>query len=148
LEPPSEPLTGDSHVHLLGPIQAFAESLGFTVSFESIAGATGGWCDQKARRIVVDADQPANAQLRILIHETIHHAEYGRARAEVIVDTATHLVCSGLGLRVDGETVPYIAGWGEDGALEAVTRFAKTIDELARRVENVLTDHAVDCAAA
>jgi len=153
LEPPSEPLTGDSHAHLLGPMQAFTESLGFTVSFESIRGTTGGWCDQKARRIVVDADQPANAQLRILIHETIHglgigYAEYGRARAEVIVDTATHLVCSSLGLRVDGETVPYIAGWGEDDALEAVTQFAKTIDELARRVENVLTETAVDCAAA
>jgi hypothetical protein len=98
LEPPSEPLTGDSHAHLLEPTQAFAQSLGFTVSFESIPGATGGWCDQKARRIVVDTDQPANAQLRILIHETIHglgvgYAEYGRARAEVIVDTVIFSSC-------------------------------------------------------
>ncbi|MGH3370878.1 MAG: ArdC family protein [Nocardioidaceae bacterium] len=67
LAPPCEPLTGDSHAHLLAPLQAFTESLGFTVSFESIPGATGGWCDQKARRIVVDADQPANARLRIVI---------------------------------------------------------------------------------
>ena len=93
LEPPSEPLTGDSHAHLLAPLEAFTESLGFTVSFESIPGATGGWCDQKARLILVDADQPANARLRILIHETIHalgvgYAEYGRERAEVIADTA------------------------------------------------------------
>ncbi len=148
LQPPSEPLTGDSHAHLLAPLQEFTQSLGFSVSFESIPGATGGWCDQKARRIVVDADQPTNAQLRILIHETIHglgvgYAEYGRERAEVIVDTATHLVCSSVGLRVDGETVSYVAGWGENGALEAVTAFAKTIDELARRVENVLADAAV-----
>jgi len=148
LQPPSEPLNGDSHAHLLAPLQAFTESLGFSVSFEAISGATGGWCDQKARRIVVDADQPANAQLRILIHETIHglgvgYAEYGRKRAEVIVDTATHLVCSSVGLRVEGETVPYVAGWGEDGALDAVAAFAKTIDELARRVEDVLADTAV-----
>jgi hypothetical protein len=154
LEPPCEPLTGNSHAHLLAPLQTFTESLGFSVSFESIPGATGGWCDQKARRIVVDADQPANAQLRILIHETIHglgvgYAEYGRERAEVIVDTATHLVCSSVGLRVDGETVPYVAGWGEDGALEAVTAFAKTIDELARRLETVLTSNvAADEVAA
>lgn len=72
LEPPSEPLTGDSHAHLLGPMRVFVESLGFTVSFESIPGATSGRCDQKTRRIVVDSGQPANAQLRILIHETIH----------------------------------------------------------------------------
>jgi hypothetical protein len=107
LGPLCEPLTGDSHAHLLVPTRSFAESLGFTVSFESIPGTTGGWCDQNARRIVVDADQPANARLRILIHETIHalgvgYAEYGRERAEVIVDTATHLACSSIGLRVDG----------------------------------------------
>jgi hypothetical protein len=67
LGPPCEPLTGDSHAHLLAPIRVFAESPGFSVSFESIPGETGGWCAQKARRIVVDADAPADAQLRILI---------------------------------------------------------------------------------
>jgi hypothetical protein len=100
LGPPCQPLSGDSHAHLLAPMRSFNESLGFTVSFESIPGDTGGWCDQKARRIVVDADAPANAQLRILIHETIHglgvgYAEHGRDRAEVIVDTAIFSPCQG-----------------------------------------------------
>jgi hypothetical protein len=145
LAPPCMPLTGDSHAHLLAPMQMFTESLGFAVDFQPIPGATGGWCDQKARRIVVDASQPANAQLRILIHETIHamgvgYSEYGRERAEVIVDTATYLAAASVGLDVSGESVPYIAGWGEDGELEAVTIFATTIDELARRVENALTE--------
>lgn len=154
LAPPSEPLTGDSHAHLLAPMQSFAESLGFAVSFEQIPGATGGWCDQKHRRIVVDVDQPANARLRILIHETIHalgvgYAEYGRERAEVIVDTTTWLVAASVGLDVSGESIPYIAGWGETGALEAVTAFAGTIDELARRVEKVLAaEPAIETVAA
>jgi hypothetical protein len=39
---------------------------------------------------------------------------------------------------LSGESIPYIAGWGETGELDAVTAFAKTIDELARRIENVL----------
>jgi len=143
LEPPCEPLTGDSHAHLLGRLQAFTESLGFTVAFESIPGSTGGWCDRAAQRIVVDAGQAANARLRILIHETIHalgigYAEYGREGAEVIVDTATYVVAASVGLDVGGESVQYVAGWGESGALEAVTAFASTIDELARRVETVL----------
>ncbi len=147
LDPPCEPLTGDSHRHLIAPLRAFTESLGFIVSFEAIEGSAGGWCDFKSKRIVVDADRPANAQLRTLIHETIHglgvgYAEYGRERAEVIVDTATHLACASAGLRVDGESVPYVAGWGEDGALAAVTEFAKTIDELAGRIEDVLTADA------
>jgi N-terminal domain of anti-restriction factor ArdC len=154
LGPPCEPLTGGSHAHLLAPMQSFAESLGFTVSFESIPGATGGWCDQNARRIVVDAASPANAQLRILVHETVHalgvgYAEYGRKRAEVIVDTVTAIACGSVGLRVDGESIPYIAGWGETGELEAVTAFARTIDELARRVETVLAaEPMVEDAAA
>jgi N-terminal domain of anti-restriction factor ArdC len=144
LDPPCEPLTGDTHAHLLAPMLAFAESLGFTVSFKEISGSAGGWCDQKNRQIVVDAGQPANARLRILIHETVHalgvgYAEYGRERAEVIVDTATYLVAASVGLDVSGETIPYIAGWGEDGELDAVTAFARTIDELARRVETALS---------
>ena len=55
-----------------------------------------------------------------------------------MVDTVTLLAASSVGLAVDGETIPYIAGWGEDGALEAVTEFAETIDRAARRIEDVL----------
>jgi len=145
LEPPSEPLTGGSHEHLIAPLERFAASLGFTVSFEPIAGAAGGWCDARAKRIVVDADAPANARVRILVHEIAHalgvgYAEYGRARSEVIVDTVTNLVCASAGLDVSGESIPYVAGWGEDGALEAVSEFARTIDQLARQLEDVLAD--------
>ena len=147
LEPPCQPLTGDSHAHLIAPTIAFAETLGYRVAFETIAGSTGGWCDTNDKRIVVDDDGPANAQLRTLVHETIHalgvdYQHYSRAQAEVIVDTTTLVVLGGLGLDVSGETVPYVAGWGEDGALEAVTTFATTIDDLARRVEGALATAA------
>jgi antirestriction factor ArdC-like protein len=50
LDPPHQPLTGDSHAHLLAPLQRFAESLGYSVSFEAIEGPMGGWCDPKAKR--------------------------------------------------------------------------------------------------
>ena len=143
LEPPREPLTGDSHAHLIEPMVAFAASLGFTVSFEPLAGSAGGWCDTKAKRIVVDADAPANARLRTLIHECAHalgidYASYSRAQAEVMVEMVTLVAASTVGLAVDGETIPYVSGWGEDGALEAVTEFAETIDATARRIEDVL----------
>jgi hypothetical protein len=48
LEPPSKPLTGDSHAHLIEPTRAFAEPLAFTVSFETIPGASDEWCDRPA----------------------------------------------------------------------------------------------------
>jgi hypothetical protein len=97
--------------------------------------------------------KPANARLRILIHETIHalgvgYAEYGRERAEVTVDTATYLAAASVGLDVSGESVPYVVAWGESGALEAVIEFAGTIDELARRIETALAVPAAHSAAA
>lgn len=145
LDPPREPLTGDSHAQLLEPLRLFAGQLGFSVSFESIAGPEGGWCDERARRIVVGADASANARVRVLVHELAHalgigYGEFGRQRAEVIVDTVTFIVCSSVGLDVGGESVPYVAGWGEDGALEAVTEFAETIDAIACQLEEVLYD--------
>ncbi len=49
-----------------------------------------------------------------------------------------YVVCGSVGLDVGGESIPYVAGWGEDGALEAVTELAALIDSLARRIEECL----------
>jgi hypothetical protein len=62
LEPPCEPLTGDSHRHLLARLKTFAASVGFAVTFEPVAGAASGWCDPKTARIVVDSGLSANGQ--------------------------------------------------------------------------------------
>ena len=43
-----------------------------------------------------------------------------------------------VGLDVGGESIPYIAGWGEDGALDAIREYAATIDTVARRIEGAL----------
>jgi hypothetical protein len=82
-------------------------------------------------------------------HEITHalgvdYANYSRAQAEVIVDTTTLVVLSEVGLDVSGETIPYVAGWGETGALEAVTEFAQLIDGLARRVAQAIEDAGAD----
>jgi hypothetical protein len=84
------------------------------------------------------------AKVRVRVHELAHalgigYGEHGRAQAEVLVDTATYIVCAGAGLDVSGESVPYIAGWGQDDAAAAVRRFAETIDAVSRRIE-----HAID----
>ena len=104
---------------------------------------TGGWCDLQAKLIVVDADVPANSQVRTLVHDIIDalgvdSTNYSRAQAEVIVGTSTLVVFSGVDLDVSGETIPYVAGWGERGALEAVTEFAQLIDGLARRIAHAI----------
>ncbi len=66
------------------------------------------------------------------------YQHYTRAQAEVIVDTVTYCVLGSVGLDVGGESIPYIAGWGEDGALDAIREYAQTIDSIARQIEAAL----------
>ena len=58
----------------------------------------------------------------------------------MLVDCVTYVVCSSVGLDVGGESIPYIAGWGEDGALDAIREYAETIDAIARRSKTRSTD--------
>jgi hypothetical protein len=141
LEPPGEPITGDSHAHLLDPLARLAAELGFRLEHRPLEGSADGWCEVADRRIVVNANLSGNARVRVLVHELAHalgvgYREHGRRRAEVIVDTVTYVVCGSLGLDTSGSSVPYVAGWGEDGELDAIRACAQTIDEIARRIED------------
>ena len=66
----------------------------------------------------------------------------------MLVDCVTYIVCSSAGLDVAGESIPYIAGWGENGALDAIREYAQTIDTIARRIEDALADNAEDATSA
>lgn len=145
LHPPREPITGDSHAHLLPELVQLAGELGYTVEQRSLTGSADGWCDIDAKQIVVNADLPANACLRVLVHELAHalglgYADLGRQRAEVLVDCVTYCVLGAVGLDTGGETIPYVAGWGEDGELDAIRAYAQTIDEIGRRIEDAIRD--------
>lgn len=151
LEPPSEPISGDSHAHLAPRLEALAVELGFSVRFAPLASGPAGWCDRARGEIVVREHLPANAQVRILVHELAHalgvtYESHSRAEAEVIVDTVTYVVCSGAGLDTGGESIPYVAGWGEDGSLDAVRSAAETIDAVARRIEEAIGDEGSSAA--
>jgi hypothetical protein len=143
LAPPAEPITGDSHHHLIAPLIAHAAELGYRVEIRELPeDGPGGWCDAKSKLIVV-ANGPGNQQVRTLTHELAHahgvgYEQYTRAQAEVLVDCVTYCVLGSVGLDVGGESIPYIAGWGEDGALDAIRVYAQTIDTVARRIEVAL----------
>ena len=143
LEPPCEPIAGSSHAHLLAPLERLASELGYSVTGRTLEGPAEGWCDASEHAIVVNDELPPNAQVRVLAHELAHalgigYREHGRRRAEVIVDTVTAVVCGSVGLDTSGSSVPYIAGWGEDGELAAIRSCAETIDQIARRIEDAL----------
>jgi hypothetical protein len=42
----------------------------------------------------------------------------------------------------------YIAGWGEDGALDAIRDYAETIDTIARHIEDALAAASATSQAA
>lgn len=141
LEPPSVAIDGDTHADLLEPLGELATDIGYTLSFAKLDGSRGGFCDYRGKRIVIEDRQAPNAKVRVAVHELAHalgvsSERFGRDRAEVIVECAAFIVCSGLGLATDGESVPYLAGWGENGALEAITEAAELIDQIAARIEN------------
>ncbi|MGO9490371.1 MAG: ArdC-like ssDNA-binding domain-containing protein, partial [Solirubrobacteraceae bacterium] len=143
LEPPAEPITGDSHRHLLPSLGELAGELGYTVTRKPLEGSADGWCDTRTKEIVINSLLPSNGQVRVLVHEIAHtlgigYSDYGREQAEVLVDTVTCIVCGSVGLDVSGSSVPYIAGWGEQGGLDALRTYAATIDTLARRIEQAL----------
>ena len=153
LTPPSQPIEGDSHRELIDPLRELAGELGYSVEVRSLPEhGPGGWCDVKHKQIVI-ADGPANRQVRTLVHEIAHalgigYGQYGRKQAEVLVDCATYIVCSSVGLDVGGESIPYVAGWGEDGALDAIKAYAATLDEVAGRIEDALQPSADAVAGA
>jgi antirestriction protein ArdC len=143
LEPPSAPIGGDSHAHLLDPLALLAGDLGYSLTFAELDGERGGFCDYRAKRIVIEQRQAPNAKVRVAVHELAHamgvsSQRFGREQAEVIAECAAIVCCSGLGLATDEASIPYLAGWGEDGALEAVTHAAELIDEIAGRIERAV----------
>jgi antirestriction protein ArdC len=151
-EPPREPITGASHAGLLPRLEAYAGGIGYSVAYEPTGSAALGCCDATARRIVVAPDQPANARVRTLIHELAHalgvgYAEYGRQAAEVIVESAATIACGSAGLDTSGESVPYIAGWG-DGSTDALREYAARVDELAGELERACSIDANEAVPA
>ena len=151
LEPPAEPISGDSHAHLIPRLIGFAESLGFSVSFQDTDSASG-FCDRAGKRIAVDETLPANGSVRVLVHELCHalgagYDVYPRDACEVIVDCAAMIVCSSVGLDTSGETVPYITGWAEQNdAAREIPRFAGVIDQLAAQLEAALDAARTDAS--
>ncbi len=142
LDPPGQPVSGDSHADLLMPLEAHAASLGYTVAYEPLEGRAG-YCSARESQIVVDAALPANGRVATLVHELAHahgidYQCFTHAEAELIVESVACIVCAGAGLDTSSESVPYLAGWNPEQAAERIQLLAGTIDEIARTIERAL----------
>jgi antirestriction protein ArdC len=142
LEPPSQPVSGDSHAQLLAPLARHAALLGFTVAYERLERKSG-YCSPLEARIVIDSQLPANGKVATLVHELAHahgidYTSYSRAEAELIVESVAWIVCGSVGLDTTSESVPYLAGWHPEQPAERIKLLAGTIDEIARAIEQAL----------
>lgn len=142
LDPPGQPITGDSHAAQLVPLERHAASLGYTVDYEQLDGPNG-YCSARENRIVIDTALPPNGKVTTLVHELAHahgidYQRFSRAEAELIVESVACIVCAGAGLDTGGESIPYIAAWNPEQAVERIQLLTATIDEIARRIENAL----------
>ena len=142
LEPPGEPVTGDSHLHLLAPLERHAASLGFAVAYEPLEGQAG-YCSKRESRIVIDSGLPGNGRVATLVHELAHahgvdYSSYSRGEAELIVESVAFIVCGSVGLDTSGESVAYLAGCNPDNPADRIEQLAGTIDRIARAIEHAL----------
>ena len=148
LDPPRAPVTGDSHAHLIPRLEHLITERGWTLTIEPLQEGTGGYWDAENQQIVLNETLSGNQKLRILVHELAHahgisYQQYGRAQAEVIADTITHLVLTTVGLDTTSDTIPYIASWTDEGdPAAAAVDATRVIDQIATTLETALTGPA------
>lgn len=132
-EIPMVSIDGDDFADRLPALEAFASSMGISVAYEELHGRAGGYFDPSKQAIVVESTKSANGKVRVLVHELAHalgvgYDNFTRADAEVIVESVTHIVCSGIGFDTSGESFAYIASWGSTtrpGSTPAVCRHGR-----------------------
>ena len=152
--PACGPIEGDTHAHLLAPLEGLAQGLGYTVVWSpEIRGQAKGLCRRGTRQIEVLATLAPNYRVAVLVHELCHalvgeRDELGSidyALEEIAVESATYVACAAAGLATDVDSVPYVAGWaGDQDPLQVVAQAAALIDELARLIEDAIAPADVD----
>lgn len=148
LDPPVEPVEGDSLQWTLPVLTGLVGKLGSVVSFEALPAGLGGVYEPGMRRIVIGTNGSVNARAATVVQELAHalvrvdrqdgDPELGYAQEELVVESIAYTVCGGLGLDTSGAAVPYLASWCEQAELETIERTAGLIDRLARRIEQAL----------
>ena len=146
-EPPIAEVTGDSHGHLLGRLDRLATELGYTVDVaEDVRG--DGYCDRRARRIVIAGRLAANAAVATRIHELAHalvdvdrqaeDLKLGCAAEELVAESVAYTCCRSVGLATGHNSIPCLASWAEHAELDSLQQAARQIHRLASRVERAL----------
>ena len=162
LDPPIAEIAGDSHQHLIGRLDGLAGELGYTVQVRETPRGDG-YCDRRARQIVIAERLSPNARVATGIHELAHalvdvdrqaeDPKLGYAEEELIAESVAYTCCRSVGLATDENSIPYLASWAEHASVEVLEQTAAITGRLAQRIEDALlaapaADEADDRAGA
>jgi hypothetical protein len=153
LELPIAPITGDSHQHLTCRLDGLAGELGYTVQVDDSPDGDG-YCDRRARRLVIAQRLSPNAAVATRIHELAHalveadrHEQdpsLSYAEEELVAESVAYTCCRSVGLATDANSIPYLASWAERAELQLLEQTARLIHRLASRIEHALHDEPAD----
>jgi len=151
LDPPITPLQGDQLAHLHGPLQRFADELGYRVTIEPLNGPDGV-CRHRDRAIAVERSLTANGQIAAVLHELAHalvrvdrqddDPRLDYATEELIVESVAYSVAATAGLDTTTNSIPYLTAWSENTPITTIHAHAALIDRLAQRLENAINPYA------
>ena len=139
------------------PPEGFKEDLekaitdsGYTVSYEEIPGSASGFTSPTDHRVVIQSGMTPANEVQTLAHELghikaghtertdeYHQGEGGqRGSMEIEADSIAYTVCraNGLSVAMGHKTGRYVAGWGGQHAVEAVTKSAELVQKTVKDI--------------
>jgi len=128
-----ELLTGDTvEIRCLAlDSQRYAETQGFSVSFED-TGEAKGWYQRTTNKIAIKQDMPPLQTLKTLVHEIAHGKMHQvdaentpREIKELEAESCAYVACYTLGLDTSDYSFKYLASWGVDTPIKDIMQAAE-----------------------
>jgi hypothetical protein len=149
LDPPIEPLEGDSLAWVFPRLAALTGELGCSVVIEPHPDGCGGCFMPELQVISLNESSSVNHQVKTFVHELSHallrwtteldEISLTYSQEELVVESIALSVVGGLGLSTAGYSIPYLASWSKDAeSLEIVEKCAGLIDRVAKRIEQAI----------
>lgn len=140
---------GDTDPELPADLALAATSLGITYVdwCADLPGECRGEYRPGKRTIAVDGDLNHPTAAAVLVHELAHHVDatlpgkVGQYNiGELVAESASFVVCDGLGLDAYLQAVPYVAHWTKDieDPAKALSEVAGRVLEVAAAIEEAL----------
>lgn len=142
-------LQGDDPAGIQAATRSYLESLGWTVTIETLRGPNGYTMTDGSKKIVL-ADGLSEAQAaKTLLHEAAHallHAdtedtrENGRQLREIEAESTAYIVAGALGIDSSPYSIGYLAGWS-DLDTELIKSTARNVIDCAHKIIDGINDN-------